>query len=278
MWVCKNLILKRTYLKIKIDLDHAVMGLTHLLEIAHRELINKKNTAVNRKIFNTVINILFKEELLIEYIKSSDEAKVKILIPTILSIDEIKDEYIVRTRLIIKSTHPNIVFKDEIESLDNTGQFVATRRSYELKQNELKFLSEEEMPAISREIGIAMEKGDLRENAEYKIALEKQELLKQRIKTLYNDLNRVKILNPKNINTDVVSIGTRVVLNDVDGTKSERFTILGPWESDPSKRIISYISPVGSALMNKAAGDVIELGTTDNKVMYKISKIEQGFP
>ncbi len=275
LWVCKNLIVKRTDLKVNIDLDQSVMGLIHLLEISNRELINEKNVVSNRKLFNTVVNILFKNNLLVEYIQSSDESKVKRIIPTIFKIDDIKDEYIVKARVTIKKSHPNIVFEDEIESFDNTEQLVVTQRSYELRQKELKYLNEEEIPSISKEIGTAIKKGALRENAEYKIALERQELLKQRIKALSGDLKRVKVLNPDKIDTDMVSIGTKVAVISVDGTKTEKFTILGPWESEPSEKIISYTSPVGKVLMNKALGDVIDLSMKDNKKLYKILKIEK---
>ena len=251
------------------------MGLTHLLEISSRELNYDRNVITNRKIFNTIVDILFKDNLLIDYIKKSDEATVKRLIPTILNIEELKDEYIIKMRFAIKTSHPSIVFDDEVESVNVPGQLVVTQRSYELKQNELKYLLEVEIPKNSKEIGVAMEKGDLRENAEYKYALEKQEFLKQQVKTLRESLNKAKILKPEDIRTNVVSIGTMITLNSIDNDKTEKFTILGPWESDPVKKIISYTSPLGETLMNKSVGDVVDLVSQNTKKRYKILKIER---
>jgi transcription elongation factor GreA len=193
--------------------------------------------------------------------------------PTVLNIDEMKDEHIIKTRFAIKSAHPNIVFENEIESIDTSNQLIVTQRSYELKQNELKYLIEVEIPKNSTEIGEAMEKGDLRENAEYKYALEKQEFLKHQVKILTGNLNRAQILKPEEIKTNVISIGTMVTMNAIDDNKTEKFVILGPWESDPSKKTISYTSPIGETLLNKSVGNTIEIGL--NKRRYKILKIEK---
>jgi transcription elongation factor GreA len=195
--------------------------------------------------------------------------------PTILNIDELKDEHIIRTRFAIKTSHPKIVFEDEIENVENTRQLVVTQRAYELKQNELKYLLEVEIPQNSKEIGVAMEKGDLRENSEYKFAIEKQEFLKTQVKKLQENLNRAQILKPEEIRTNLVSVGTMITLNSVENDKTEKLTILGPWESDPSKKVISYTSPIGEMLLNLSVGNTVELGTKDKKTPYKILKIEK---
>ena len=273
IWVSKNLLGKHGDSKFAINFDGAIMGLTHLMEIASRELTNEKNVVYNRKLFNTIVDILFKDDLLVEYIEQSDETKVRRLIPTILNIDEMKDEFIIKTRFAIKSAHPHIVFENEIESVDSSNQLVVTQRSYELKQNELKYLMDVEIPKNSQEIGAAMDKGDLRENAEYKYALEKQDFLKQQVRILTDNLNRAQILKPEEIKTNVISIGTMVTMNSIDDNKTEKFTILGPWESDPSKKIISYTSPIGETLLNKSVGNIIDIGSKRRK--YKILKIEK---
>ena len=132
-----------------------------------------------------------------------------------------------------------------------------------------------EIPQNSKEIGEAMEKGDLRENAEYKFALEKQEFLKRQVKVLRESLHRAQILKVEDIKTNVVSIGTTITLASIDEDKTEKITILGPWESEPSKKIISYTSPLGENLLNKSVGEIVELGSKNNKKRYKILKIEK---
>ncbi|MGQ9616111.1 MAG: transcription elongation factor GreA [Spirochaetota bacterium] len=275
IWISKNLIVKQPASHIQMNFEQLIMGLTHLLEISNRELINERNVVANRKLFNTIVDILFKDNLLIDYIKTSDKTKVKRLIPTIFNIDELKDEYVIKTRFAIKTTFPDIIFDDEIENVEGAKQLIVTQRSYELKQNELKYLTEVEIPKNSKEIGEAMERGDLRENAEYKFALEKQEFLKHQIKTLRESLHRSQILKAEDIKTNVVSIGTTITLTSIDEDKTEKITILGPWESEPSKKIISYTSPLGENLLNRSVGEIVELGNKNNKKRYKILKIEK---
>jgi transcription elongation GreA/GreB family factor len=70
-----------------------------------------------------------------------------------------------------------------------------------------------------------------------------------------------------------VSFGTKVTLiNDADG-KKEEYTILGPWESDPENRIISYLSPFGGAILNKTVGEQFDFSINDEKVSYVVKKI-----
>ena len=66
-----------------------------------------------------------------------------------------------------------------------------------------------------------------------------------------------------------------ITLNSLSQDKTEKFTILGPWESEPSKNVISYTSPMGENLLNKSVGDVVELGAKSNRKQYKVLKIEK---
>jgi transcription elongation GreA/GreB family factor len=92
---------------------------------------------------------------------------------------------------------------------------------------------------------------------------------------LTESLNRAQILKLEDVKTNVVSVGTMITLNSIEEDKTEKFTILGPWESEPSKKIISYTSPIGENLLNRSVGDIIELGAKNNKRRYKILKIEK---
>ncbi len=95
------------------------------------------------------------------------------------------------------------------------------------------------------------------------------------MKNLQDTLGKAQIIKPEEIKTNTVSIGTMITLNSIDDDKTEKYTILGPWESDPSKKVISYTSPIGETLLNKAVGDSIDMGIKNNKKRYKILKIEK---
>jgi transcription elongation factor GreA len=132
---------------------------------------------------------------------------------------------------------------------------------------------EVEVPANSKEIGFALSLGDLRENAEYKAAKEKQELLNTTVAKLKDEIERAQLFDPSSVNSNRVGFGTKVVLsNETDGVE-EHYTILGPWESDPDNDIISYLSPFGGSILNRKAGERFEFSINDQKLEYVIRSI-----
>ena len=132
---------------------------------------------------------------------------------------------------------------------------------------------EVEVPANSKEIAFALSLGDLRENAEYKAAKEKQEILNSTVAKLKEEIERAQLFDPAAINTSRVSFGTKVLLFNETSGKKEEYTILGPWESDPENRIISYLSPFGGAIINKTVGEQFNFSINNEKISYKVEKI-----
>jgi transcription elongation GreA/GreB family factor len=131
------------------------------------------------------------------------------------------------------------------ESLD------AIRREYEALVNE-------KIPANKRAIEIAREMGDLRENSEYKMARQDQGVLMARKTQIERDLARVQVVDFKNASVEAVSIGTVATLEDDKG-KSQKFAVLGAWDSDPQHSIVAYRTPIGTALLGKKVGDLVQL-------------------
>src|SRR5438309_4125174 len=101
--------------------------------------------------------------------------------------------------------------------------------------------------ANSKEIAIARSYGDHRENHEYKAAKEMQKLLMRRKGELETQLVRARGTDFANARTDVASIGAVVRAMDLEANQAEHFTILGAWDSDPEKGVVSYMSPVAQA-------------------------------
>lgn len=123
---------------------------------------------------------------------------------------------------------------------------------------ELRRLMEVELPASADEIARARSHGDLSENYEYKAAKEKQARLMSRINRLRSDLAHAQPIQPAEIDLSQVSIGCRVELADETGAKVV-YSLLGPWDSDPERGIISYQSPLARALLGKKQGDRVEM-------------------
>ncbi len=126
------------------------------------------------------------------------------------------------------------------------------------RQEYLDNLINVEMPANSKDIGEAQERGDLRENAEYKAAMERQSQLQAEIKQVDTELKKAQAIDPSRISTDVVSVGTRVTLATGAGETLE-YRILGPWDADAEQHIISYRSPLGRVLLGKHRGETAAL-------------------
>lgn len=123
---------------------------------------------------------------------------------------------------------------------------------------EYERIAHHEIPENSREIARAREFGDLRENAEYHAAREKQGLLQAKADQLKADLARSVVLTPEIVRTDAVSVGTRVRLKDADG-HDVAYTLLGPPDTDPGAGIINYLTPLGQVLMGRKAGEDVTL-------------------
>jgi transcription elongation factor GreA len=131
----------------------------------------------------------------------------------------------------------------------------------------------EEVPANSKDIEFALSLGDLRENAEYKAAKEKQEHLNTQIAKLKEEIDRAQLFDPHSINTSRVSFGTKVILFNETKNHQEEYTVLGPWESDPENDIISYLSPFGNMILNKTVDERFEFAINNERVTYLVKEI-----
>ena len=152
---------------------------------------------------------------------------------------------------------------------------MVTRASYERKSQDLKRLIDVDIPENSREIGVAMSKGDLRENAEYKAALEKQEMLKVTASRLKEEVQQAQIFNENEVKTDRIAFGTRAQLKNLKTGLEEPYVILGPWESNPARNIISYLSPLGMALWDHRPGEELAFTINQNEFHYTVETIEK---
>ncbi|HEX2163455.1 MAG TPA: GreA/GreB family elongation factor [Thermoanaerobaculia bacterium] len=123
------------------------------------------------------------------------------------------------------------------------------------KRAELDHIARVELPANRKAIEEARAMGDLRENFEYKSARQRHEVLSAMATQLSRDLGRVRPLDLDQVDTSEVRVGTRVTLAGAAGERT--FTVLGPWESDPERGVISYESDLGKSLLGKAVGDEV---------------------
>jgi transcription elongation factor GreA len=133
-----------------------------------------------------------------------------------------------------------------------------------------------ERPKISAEIGTAREHGDLRENAEYHAAKEKQGLAEARIADIEDKLSRAEVIDPSTLGGDRVKFGARVLLEEVETGKTTEYRIVGPEEADIDQGTISVTSPVAKALINREVGDEVKVRVPGGTRVYEIVEVNWG--
>ena len=138
---------------------------------------------------------------------------------------------------------------------------------------ELEQLKNVERGVIAKVIDEARELGDLKENAEYHAAKEKQGLMEARITELQDVVGRAQVVDPSKLPHARVSFGSTVTLTDHATDEEIKYTIVGAYESDPAKMLISIQSPMARALVGKEEGDEIEVNLPSGNKTYDIEEI-----
>lgn len=148
-----------------------------------------------------------------------------------------------------------------------------TNYGYEKLVNELKNLKEVERPKIVVEIDVARSHGDLKENAEYHAAREKQAFIEARIAELGAMLSNAQVIDPKSLKHDKVSFGSSVKILNLDTDKEFLYTLVGSMESNPSRGLISVSSPIAKALMGKKVGDEVSITLPSGENEFEILEV-----
>lgn len=253
--------------------EKIMIGMIHLLDLTYRDIGNRRDVPANRKLNRQISDYLFKEGNLNDYIGSANEESIDRIYTLVADVKELDPSVKLHVRQHIKEKFPAYKFDDDAARDSVRSGLLVTRLGYENRQRELRQILEDEIPENSKEIGLALQKGDLRENAEYKAALEKQEQLKNAVSRLQEDLQNAQIFDLAEVNDSVISFGTEVQLTNIDNNTTERYVILGPWESDPEHNVISYLSPLGAKLWQHRANDELQFTINDKDFHYRIERI-----
>jgi len=140
-------------------------------------------------------------------------------------------------------------------------------------ETELKDLKGPRREALAKRLHDAIQMGDLSENADYHKAKEDQAFLEGRIQDLDYTLRNAIVIKETNTPKKVVAVGVRVTVQE-DGFDPETYYVVGAKEADPRAGKISHESPIGQALMDHKAGDVVVAETPGGKTKLKILRIE----
>ncbi|HKN46724.1 MAG TPA: transcription elongation factor GreA [Candidatus Polarisedimenticolia bacterium] len=146
-------------------------------------------------------------------------------------------------------------------------------RAKDKLEKELKALEKEYRQDLPKEIHRALQMGDLRENAEYQSALERQHFVKSRITQLQEQLKNLSMVDLNSLPKDRAGLGSAITVYDADTDRTIIYELVIPDESDFSKGRISVTSPIGRALLGRKAGDEVTVKIPAGTRVYEIVKL-----
>ncbi|WP_445435820.1 transcription elongation factor GreA [Candidatus Borreliella tachyglossi] len=255
--------------------------LVNLIKILTESVVkinNKNNSVANKRIYKMVINLLVKDQYLSMVLgEVMDEEFAKRVYMTCFYIKDFPPKDLLDIKSVIRTVFSNIEFEDEKMQVSGDKVevgFLTILSSFNRKQKELQHLKDVEIPENSKEIGKARELGDLKENAEYHSAKERQQFLTKRLNSLMSEIDVAKVIDTKELQSSVVGFGTKVTILNEDTDKEESYLIFGPWESNPDEGVISYKSPFGENLLDSKEGDHLDFVINNTRFRYCVKKIE----
>ena len=148
-----------------------------------------------------------------------------------------------------------------------------TEAGHAAMMDEIKHLKSVERPRIIRAIEEARSHGDLSENAEYHAAKEQQGWTEARVAELEDKISRAEVIDISKLSGDTVKFGAKVTLVDEDTDDESAYQIVGEFEADVKKGLISVSSPIARAIIGKRKGDSVEVATPGGGKSYEILKV-----
>ncbi len=149
-----------------------------------------------------------------------------------------------------------------------------TAVGYQRLEKELKQLKTVERPTVIAAIAEARGHGDLKENAEYHSAKEKQSFIEGRIQELTAVISRADVIDIQSLSSSTVKFGATVCVVDEETEEKITYQIVGDYEADINRKLISTSAPIGRALIGKAVGASVEVSTPKGARFYEILTVE----
>lgn len=148
-----------------------------------------------------------------------------------------------------------------------------TAGGMERLEDELDMLKSVKRREVADRIKQALDFGDISENSEYDQAKNEQAQLEERIAKIENTLANAVLIDEKDIKTDEISVGSKVLVKDIEYNEEMEYSIVGSAEANPHEGKISNESPLGSSLLGKRSGDIVQVKVPDGHIEYEILSI-----
>jgi transcription elongation factor GreA-like protein/transcription elongation GreA/GreB family factor len=223
----------------------------------YKDLIKKMYNLILAKRYALIRTII--EGSSLEFIKEF------LLLASKCQTFSVHDQKILRS--LAEVVHPSLaVAKAKRGSQYDHNTVWTTETGYLKTQERAKIIGTIEILENAREIEAARALGDLRENSEYKFALEKRSRLQGELKTLSDQLSHARLITPNDISLNEIGVGNVVELEDGKGQLVE-YTILGPWDADPDQFILSFQSKLAQAMCGLQQGESFTFRDEDYKIV-----------
>jgi len=170
---------------------------------------------------------------------------------------------------------PKIQSLVAVDAESKEEQLLVSRNSYDRKREEYETIVSKKIPENSKAIATAREHGDLKENSEYKMAKQDQQVLMAQKTLLEKDLGRARVSDFKEASVDQVGVGTIVEVKAKATGATTTYTILGAWDGDPDNNVLSYKTAFGAALLGRKPGDTVTVKTGTSDDEYTILKVSR---
>ncbi len=231
--------------------------LSAILSAMERDQFKEKR---DRKLQDQLVN---DKELVLDLIAVADDEELREAIRKLL-LTPVFEELNKRSLLgRIVRTYPELeaILSGKEEESSRRDELIVSWESLERRKLECDDLANKKIPQNRQDIQIARSYGDLRENFEYKSAKEQQRVLNRQKSELERDLARARGTDFADVKNDSIAIGTVADLRRTKDGSAEGYTILGAWDTDPEKHVISYLSQMAQALIGHKVGDRVIVPT-----------------
>ena len=208
------------------------------------------------------------------HIQNADEAVAQSIYRRAMTNEGIDQRTSADLTTIVRARYPTLFAGSAAEGPTLPEGLLCLQSTYDRKRAELRRLIETDLPDVVREIETARKHGDLRENAEYHAAKDKQKLLAAQAAELKESMHIAKVVDPAEVDTSQIGFGVRFRISPSSADTVEEYIMLGPWESDPSRNILSYQAPFAQAFYGKRAGEIVNVELPMHTGQYEILSID----
>ncbi|MBQ4378632.1 MAG: transcription elongation factor GreA [Treponema sp.] len=262
-----------------ISLQKQLIAIVNIISQCYREIDNHVESTENKKIIKNACKMIFDKDdnKYADYMLSCEKEQMAHMYTLVNDIAELDGVIKAQLRNKILEKYPDYdltKFHTTEEKTSAPKGMLVTAQKRDEKVALIEKMQNVDVPAIAKEVAEAKEKGDLKENAEYIAAKEAQHKLGNDLKRLQSELARAVVFDPTTATSSMISFGTKVTLLNKDTGKDEVYTLFGPWESNPSEGIISYMTPFGDAILDHKVGDSLSFTINGRKYNFEVKKIE----